>query len=217
VDVAPWAALPASPDDWFKQRPRGFRVTVGKTIRRLAEQGMEHRVVPPEEVDAALERLRRLHQARWGDHSNFLASYDRFAAAGRLGAARGEFAFHELAAGDTVVAAVTSFEVAGRISLYQSGRVDDHRWRSATTVLLARTIQDACRRGFAEVDLLRGDEPYKRNFASDARAVLRLRAATGLTGRLALLLAVGAAGARRLAGRLLRRTAQLLAAIRRST
>jgi CelD/BcsL family acetyltransferase involved in cellulose biosynthesis len=214
VDVAPWATLPASPDDWLRERPRGFRVTVGKTTRRLAAEGMEHRVVPLDAVDAAMERLRRLHQAHWGDASKFLAGYDRFAAAGRLGAARGEFAFHELAAGDTVVAAVTSFEVAGRVSLYQSGRVDEHRWRSATTVLLTRTIQDACRRGFGEVDLLRGDEPYKRNLASGTREILELKAAKGLSGRLALLLAVGAAGARRLAGHLLRRTARRFNALR---
>jgi CelD/BcsL family acetyltransferase involved in cellulose biosynthesis len=216
VDVAPWSSLPASSDDWFRQRPRGFRATVGKTTRRLAAQGMEHRVVPPDSVDAALERLRRLHQARWGDHSNFLACYDRFAAAGRVGAARGELAFHELAAGDTVVAAVSSFEVAGRISLYQSGRAAEHRWRSATTVLLTRTIQDACRRGFGEVDLLRGDESYKRNFASGAREIVRLQAAKGLFGWLALLVAVGAAGLRRRSGRLMRRTMHLLPAIRPS-
>jgi CelD/BcsL family acetyltransferase involved in cellulose biosynthesis len=208
LDVAPCAPLPADPDAWFRQRPRGLRATVGKASRRLAGQGMEHRVVPVEEVEVALETLRRLHQARWGSRSNFLACYDRFAAAGRLGAARGEFAFHELTAGEVVVAAVTSFEVAGRISLYQSGRVPEHHWRSATTVLLTRTIQDACRRGFGEVDLLRGNEAYKRNFASDAREILQLQAAKGLVGSLALLSVVGAAGVRRFAGRLLRRAAQ---------
>jgi CelD/BcsL family acetyltransferase involved in cellulose biosynthesis len=216
LDVAPWAPLPADPDDWFRQRPRGLRATVGKASRRLAGQGMEHRVVPVEEVEVALETLRRLHQARWGSRSKFLACYDRFAAAGRLGAARGEFAFHELTAGETVVAAVTSFEVAGRISLYQSGRVPEHRWRSATTVLLTRTVQDACRRGFGEVDLLRGNETYKQNFASDAREILQLQAAKGFVAGLALLSVVGAAGVRRFAGRL-RRAAQPLDAPRPTT
>jgi CelD/BcsL family acetyltransferase involved in cellulose biosynthesis len=217
LDVAPWAPLPADPDDWFRQRPRGLRATVGKASRRLAGQGMEHRVVPVGEVEMALETLQRLHQARWGSGSSFLGCYERFAAAGRLGAARGEFAFHELTAGETVVAAVTSFEVAERISLYQSGRVPDHRWRSATTVLLARTIQDACRRGFGEVDLLRGAESYKRNFASEAREILQLQAAKGLLAGLALLSVVAAAGVRRFAGRLLRRAAQLLDALRPTT
>jgi CelD/BcsL family acetyltransferase involved in cellulose biosynthesis len=217
LDVAPWAPLPADPDDWFRQRPRGLRATVSKASRRLAAQGMEHRVVPADSVEVALETLRRLHQARWGSRSNFLACYERFAAAGRLGVARGEFAFHELTAGETVVAAVTSFEVAGRISLYQSGRVPEHHWRSATTVLLTRTIQDACRRGFGEVDLLRGNEWYKQNFASDAREILQLQAAKGFVAGFALLSVVGAAGVRRFAGRLLRRAAQLLDALRPTT
>jgi CelD/BcsL family acetyltransferase involved in cellulose biosynthesis len=217
LDVAPWAPLPKDPDDWFRQRPRGLRATVGKASRRLAGQGMEHRVVPVEEVEAALETLQRLHKARWGSRSNFLASYDRFAAAGRLGAARGEFAFHELTAEETVVAAVTSFEVAGRISLYQSGRVPEHRWRSATTVLLTRTVQDACRRGFGEVDLLRGNEPYKQNFASDTREILQLQAAKGFVAGLALRSVAGAAAVRGFLGCLLRRAAQLLDALRPTT
>jgi CelD/BcsL family acetyltransferase involved in cellulose biosynthesis len=217
LDVAPWAPLPKDSDEWFRQRPRGLRATVGKASRRLAGQGMEHRVVPVEEVEAALETLQRLHKARWGSRSNFLASYDRFAAAGRLGAARGEFAFHELTAEETVVAAVTSFEVAGRISLYQSGRVPEHRWRSATTVLLTRTVQDACRRGFGEVDLLRGNEPYKQNFASDTREILQLQAAKGFVAGLALRSVAGAAAVRGFLGCLLRRAAQLLDVLRPTT
>jgi CelD/BcsL family acetyltransferase involved in cellulose biosynthesis len=47
-------------------------------------------------------------------------------------------------------------------------------------------IQDACERGIAEVDLLRGNEPYKRNLAPVTRDLLRLRAAHGAAGHLAL-------------------------------
>ena len=91
---------------------------------------------------------------------------------------------HELGHDDLVVATVTAFEVAGRVSLYQSARLTDHRWRDATTVLLAAIIDDACARGFDEVDFLRGDEPYKGRFTQNHRQVLRLTAGTGVTGRL---------------------------------
>ena len=83
-----------------------------------------------------------------------------------------------------VVATVTAFEVAGRVSLYQSARLTDRRWRDATTVLLAAIIDDACARGFAEVDFLRGDEPYKGRFAPSHREMLRLVAGKGVAGRL---------------------------------
>ena len=91
---------------------------------------------------------------------------------------------HELASDDLVVATVTAFEVAGRVSLYQSARLTDHRWRDATTVLLAAIIDDACARGFKEVDFLRGDEPYKGRFTRNQREMMRLVAGRGVIGRL---------------------------------
>jgi CelD/BcsL family acetyltransferase involved in cellulose biosynthesis len=74
--------------------------------------------------------------------------------------------------------------VAGRVSLYQSARLTDRRWRDATTVLLAAIIDDACARGFSEVDFLRGDEPYKGRFTRNHREMLRLVAGQGVAGRL---------------------------------
>ena len=205
VDVAPWAPLPPRFDDWLAERPRGFRTTVRKASRRLGEQGAVWRVVPADSLDASLATLRQLHGAQWGRRSHFLAGFDEFIAASRAGVAREELLFHELSVAGSAVACVTSFEVAGRVSLYQSGRATEHRWRSATTALLVIVIEDACRRGFAEVDLLRGGEPYKRNFADDLREILRVRAANGRAGRLALTGLTGVERARRLVGHLLRR------------
>jgi CelD/BcsL family acetyltransferase involved in cellulose biosynthesis len=70
------------------------------------------------------------------------------------------------------------------VSLYQSARLTDPRWRDATTVLIAAIIDDACTRGFAEVDFLRGEEPYKGRFAPGHREMFRLVAGTGAVGRL---------------------------------
>lgn len=204
IAVAPWASLAADPTDWLRTRPRSFRATLRKATRRLEQEAVAHRMLRGNSVDAALGTLGRLHRAQWGERSKFLAAYQRFAAASRAGAARGEVVFHELVAGEEVVAAVSCFEFAGRLSLYQSGRLSAHRWRNAATVLLATVIQDACRRGFSEVDLLRGDEPYKANFASAARELLRLRAAHGAAGRLALAALLLGDRARKLAGRPLR-------------
>jgi CelD/BcsL family acetyltransferase involved in cellulose biosynthesis len=70
------------------------------------------------------------------------------------------------------------------VSLYQSARLTDRRWRDATTVLLAAIIDDACARGFNEVDFLRGDEPYKGRFTPNHREMSRLVAGKGVAGRL---------------------------------
>jgi CelD/BcsL family acetyltransferase involved in cellulose biosynthesis len=204
IAVAPWAPLAADSADWLRTRPRGFRATLRKATRRLEQEAVTHRVLRGASVDIALANLWRLHHTQWGRRSNFQAAYDRFAAASRAGAARGEVAFHELVAGEEVLAAVSCFEVADRVSLYQSGRLREHRWRNAATVLLLKVVEDAGRRGLAEVDLLRGDEPYKRNFASAARELVRLQAAHGAAGHLALATLVLSARARKLAGRPLR-------------
>jgi CelD/BcsL family acetyltransferase involved in cellulose biosynthesis len=205
IDAAPWAPLPSDPDEWFATRSRNFRANLRKASRRLEEDGVVHRVAPPAPVEASLESLRRLHAAHWGDQSRFLTSFAQFAAAARAGADRGELVIHELVNGDEVIAAIAALETAGRLSLYQSGRSADRRWRNATTILLARAVQDACRRGLTEVDLLRGGETYKHNFASATREIAQLRAATGARARLGLNVLVLRDQARRLGGALLRR------------
>jgi CelD/BcsL family acetyltransferase involved in cellulose biosynthesis len=203
LDVAPWTPLPDDPADLLASRSANFRANLRKASRRLEADGVTHRTAG--DVEAALESLRRLHGRQWGERSQFLASFERFAVASRAGAGRGEALFHELVAGDTVIATVSCFEVAGRSSLYQSGRLVDRRWRNSTTVLLARVVEDACQRGLTEADFLRGAEPYKHNFATHERHLVRLRAAKGLGGRLGLAGLIGREQARRRAGRLARR------------
>jgi CelD/BcsL family acetyltransferase involved in cellulose biosynthesis len=189
VARAPYAEMPADPERYLAERSANFRANMRKARRRLTEAGVAHRVVPAGDTERALATLRALHVARWGRRSRFLGSFDRFASAARAGAARGELTLHELVAQTTPIASVSCFEVAGRASLYQSGRSVDPRWRSAGSVLLLEAIQDAARRGVREVDLLRGDESYKASFASDDRELVAVQGAAGGRGRL---LAAGA-------------------------
>jgi CelD/BcsL family acetyltransferase involved in cellulose biosynthesis len=186
LTIAPWAALPADPAAYLAGRPSGLRKTLRKASARLAAEGCAHCVKRGPSAVSSLETLRQLHRAQWGDRSRFLPSFQRFEAACRLGAECDEVAVHELAVAGAVVAIMVVFEVAGRVSLYQSARRTDFRWRDATSVLLTAIISDACDRGFTEVDFLRGDEAYKGNFAPTRRELLRLRGASGPAGRLAL-------------------------------
>ena len=179
LTVAPWTPLPANPDAYLAARPALFRKNLRRASSRLAAEGADHRVKRGASAIRSLDTLRQLHDAQWGNRSRFLPSFDRFAAGCRLAAEVDELAVHELAIGELVVAIVVVFEVAGRISLYQSARLTDFRWRDATTVLLNAIIRDACTRGFIEVDFLRGDEAYKNNFASEQRQLLTLRMTNG--------------------------------------
>jgi hypothetical protein len=115
-----------------------------------------------------------------------------------------EVVVHELVSNGLVVATVMAFEVAGRVSLYQSARLTDARWRDATTVLLAAIIDDACDRGFGEVDFLRGEESYKGRFAPSRREIVRLVAGTGFVGHLGSLLMAARSSVRQAAVRCVR-------------
>jgi CelD/BcsL family acetyltransferase involved in cellulose biosynthesis len=186
VAAAPWAPLPADAQVYLAARPTKFRRNLRQASARMKAAGVAHRMHRGPSALRSLADLRQLHEAQWGTGSRFLPSYPRFAAACRLGAEADEVAVHELTTGDTVVAIMVTFEVAGRLSLYQSARLTDFRWRDATALLLAEIIADACTRGFAEVDFLRGEEAYKANFAPERRELVRLLAANGRAGRAAL-------------------------------
>jgi len=182
--VAPFTPLPDSPEAYRASLPAQFRRNLRVAAKRLAAEGVKHQAIRGQAVRQHLETLRELHRSQWGDRSNFLPVFDRFAAGFAGGCEADEVVVHELGNDDLVVATVTAFEVAGRVSLYQSARLTDRRWRDVTTVLLAAIIDDACTRGFHEVDFLRGDEPYKGRFAQQHREMSRLVAGKGVMGRL---------------------------------
>ena len=197
--IAPWTPLPDDSKAYFAGLPSHLRRNIRRATTRLTADGASHRSKRGPSAVEALETLRTMHEAQWGGRSRFLSQFDRFVAACRLGAEADEVVVHELANDETVIATLVSFEVAGRVSLYQSARLLDSRWRNAMSVLLNAVISDACDRGFSEVDFLRGDEPYKGGFAPRRRELFRLLAARGPTGRSARLAKSAALTTRRMA------------------
>jgi len=184
ITVAPFTPLPDNPEAYRATLSSQFRKNLRVSAKRLAAEGVTHQTIRGRAVLPRLDILRQLHTSLWGSRSRFLPVFNRFAAGFAGGCTADEAVIHELGNDDLVVATVTAFEVAGRMSLYQSARLTDRRWRDATIVLLAAIIDDACARGFSEVDFLRGDEPYKGRFTADRREVLRLVAGKGAVGRI---------------------------------
>jgi CelD/BcsL family acetyltransferase involved in cellulose biosynthesis len=182
--VAPFTPSLDSPEAYRATLPAQFRKNLRVSAKRLAADGVAHQTIRGPAVTQRLDTLRELHQSQWGRRSDFLPVVTRFAAGFSAGCADDEVVVHELRKEELVVATVTAFEVAGRVSLYQSARLTDRRWRDATTVLLAAIIDDACARGMNEVDFLRGDEPYKGRFTPNHREMSRLVAGKGVVGRL---------------------------------
>ena len=183
--AAPWTPLAGGVDAYLATLPSSFRRTIRRATARLAANGARHRMRRGPSAVRSLPIFGALHQAQWAGRSEFMPGFGRFAVGFELGAQADEAVVHELATDEEVISIVLAFEVAGRVSLYQSARLLDPRWRDATTVLLAAVIDDACGRGFTEVDFLRGEEPYKGRFAPRRRAMCRLLAGHGGAARAA--------------------------------
>ncbi|MBJ7608048.1 MAG: GNAT family N-acetyltransferase [Candidatus Dormibacteraeota bacterium] len=198
TDVAPYVSLSGG---FLASGSAKLRSTVNRTERRLGKVAGSLVVRRVEDTELALGLLRRLHALRWAGASAFLDDFDRFGAVCRAAALRGELAICALFAGEEAIAVVAAFEVAGRISYYQSGRDPAPRWRRSGTLLLARSIDGAAERGLREADLLRGDEQYKLELTSERRQLWRLRCTTGPRSTLALGIDVAAEHGRHLLGR----------------
>lgn len=162
-------------EKWLAQQP-GFRVDVATS---------------PADVPRALEQFFALHAARWqseggsdGITGDALVRFHRDLAQ-RL-AERGWLRLYTLSVAGRAIASVHAIHVAaaprGKLLYYQSGY--DPAWgaRSPGLVLLARVIRDAFELRCAELDFLRGCEPYKRDWARGVRRTVRLSVRGGAAG-----------------------------------
>jgi CelD/BcsL family acetyltransferase involved in cellulose biosynthesis len=202
IDVI--AAAPSQPLDgqrpFLHTRSGSFRREVGRNRRRLAELPARHRQIDKPELDVAMRSFAGLHASRT-DRQELLDELPRLSGALAAGLACGEACIDVLEIEQNIIAAVISFRVEGRLCVYQSARSLAHEHRNAVTVLLADIVERARTEGCTELDLLRGTEAYKRNFADQRRAVLRLRAASGTPARAGLVLMTVVDAARASAGR----------------
>lgn len=149
---------------WFS-RQRGFRIEVATQVGETAE---------------AMEDFLRLHRLRWapegGSYGIPPGRVEEFhRAVAPLLAARGFLRLYRLFLADRAVAAVYGLELGGRFYYYQSGMDPEWAARSPGMVLTGRTVEDAYARSLSFYDFLRGTEPYKLEWAAQARETVALR------------------------------------------
>lgn len=163
--------------------PGRLRSTVKRSTKRLSKAGFDVVVVGADRTEEALDTLLHLHDDRWSEHSGFSAGWPRFRDAASAGMAAGEVVVHELAdESGTVIATELEMVSRNRVAFYQAGRLTDHDYRGSGSALKGGVLQWAVGRGFTEFDLLRGDEPYKHEWATASRHVVRVRVGVGPRG-----------------------------------
>ncbi|MEA2245559.1 MAG: hypothetical protein QOH46_88, partial [Solirubrobacteraceae bacterium] len=192
-------------DEYLASRSKNFREQVRRRARKLArEHSVEFRLSDAEHLDADLDTLFGLHDARWSDSEEETSAFDESRQAfhrafARHAVERGWLRLWVLEADGEPVACWYGFRFAQIEWYYQSGRNPDWEKQSVGFVLMAHTIQSAFDDGMLEYRLLRGGEGYKERFASDDPGLETMALTRGPVGKAALLAVTGPA--RKLAAR----------------
>ena len=200
-------------DEFLAGRSANLRQEVRRRERRLArEHDVRYRLIEDAAaLPEALDVLFTLHGTRWGEAGTpAYGQAQRFHREFAIRAhERGWLRLWFLEVNGRPVGAWHGFRFGDADWYYQSGR--DPAWDrySVGTVLLAHTIRDCVESGIPRYLLLRGDEPYKRRFATDDPGLETVAFGAGILGRTGLLAARSLAklptGSRRRIAHVLRR------------
>lgn len=195
IEAAPYLPLPSTGEEFLAGLSSSFRRSLRRSTRRLADAGYSHARTRPDEAPEVLAAFWDLHRAR-GDRERLLTQAPLVDAAVTAGLRCGECRIDVLRDAGDPIAICIAFHVGDRLSLYQLARSVSPAHAGAGSVLLAQVIEDAIAGGCREVDLLRGEEPYKEHFTRSTRPMVALRAGHGLPGRVLVDARQGVATAR---------------------
>ncbi len=157
-------------DAWLECRPAGFRRRARAVERRLEAAAAVFRTADAGTVRDDLATLIRLHRERFGDRTRVFDGPRReflVDAALRLQGA-GRLRLTTLEVGGEPVGAMLFLRHRGVDAYYQAG------WDPGAAALSPgfALLLDAVRRARGELSLLRGGEPYKREWASFDRPLI---------------------------------------------
>ncbi len=180
-DVCPVATIPdgADFDGFLATLDKKDRHEIRRKIRRAEGTGEVRLDVSPQPL-AELDQFVDLHQARWGDQGLFPATpggdqsrrfarglFERFGPAGPV-----KLTF--LSVGGQRIGTGIHFETADSLLYYNAGVDPDAMHLSPGVLLVAGYVQLAIACGRRRVDFLRGDEPYKYQWAAVDEPIRRL-------------------------------------------
>lgn len=178
TDSCPVIPLPASWEDYLGSLSSKNRHELRRKLRR-AEREAElefYRCAANERLQEDMELFFQLHGLSSHEKKRFMVQAMRafFLDVASAFFERGWLDLRFLFVNGEPAAALLSFDYAGRIYLYNSGYDPRFSSLSVGNVLLARLIKEGIERGRAELDLLRGNEPYKYRLGGEDRPLFSL-------------------------------------------
>jgi predicted ATP-grasp superfamily ATP-dependent carboligase/CelD/BcsL family acetyltransferase involved in cellulose biosynthesis len=183
IGSAPYIALPRTFAEYLTALSPSSRYLITRSRRdldRWAGAGLAlHLASTPAELDAGRAALHALHGERWGGAGAFVSP--RFTAfhdavmPGLL--ARGSLELAWLTVRGEPLAAAYGIVWRGKVYFYQAGRsLAVPKGLRPGIAMHARLIERATELGRHEYDFLDGHSRYKRQLATAARSIVRLRA-----------------------------------------
>ncbi|MEA3056184.1 MAG: hypothetical protein QOD30_1616 [Actinomycetota bacterium] len=179
-------------DEYLRGKSKNFREQLRRRARKLeAKHAVEYRLATSETVASDLATLFDLHVRRWGDDAPFAAPESRrfHGDIGRIALDRSWLRLWTLELDGKPAASLLGYRFAGADYFVQGGRDPDHESSSVGSLLLFQTVRSAVEDGMSEYRLLRGDESYKSQLATDDRPVHSFAVANTSAGRAAIALA----------------------------
>lgn len=174
ADVCPFADLSHGYDHYLAGRSASFRYALNRSRRRARSAGLDCGELGPDALKPAAlaEEFLRVHRARFTTSCFDPPVARRFllAALPELFADRRLRVF-ALRRGDRILAMQLHMQGAESLGYWNGGFVAQAARYAPGRLLLATALRQACREGLAELDLLRGDEPYKKSWASSSRPI----------------------------------------------
>jgi CelD/BcsL family acetyltransferase involved in cellulose biosynthesis len=166
----PFIELPATWDEYVKSRGRHMRQTLKAKLRKVEMlEGFRWEVARRSEADGAIERLLDLNAVRWNKSRS--KREKTFGELFRRCYASGSFLIGSIKIGGLTIASQGSFidrdtkTVLGYMMAFDPA----YKHVSPGSAMVALSIRTAIENGFAFYDLSRGDEAYKKSFATATR------------------------------------------------
>lgn len=167
----PYIDLPTTWEEYLRSRPAKIRRNIGYRERSLFKQGPTSvSFYDGDDLELGWRHFRHLHDARWGGvgafddrldalHRHFTASQS---ASGRLW-------LSTLNVAGEAVSAWYGFTDGDAVHCYQMGRSPEWNRFGVGRVHTGLMVQRAIAHGLRRFDFLRGDEPYKAEWATGTR------------------------------------------------
>jgi CelD/BcsL family acetyltransferase involved in cellulose biosynthesis len=177
---SPYLTLDGTWDDYTKSRSQRFRKQLKRSARLLGEEGdwAVTRMREGDDARAWMAELLAVNDASWkaARGTNLFRCPEIRAFFEELVpemAARGLVDLHLLRLNGEAVAYELCFRLGGTLFAYNAGYLESLEHLSLGTLNTAAVIESAFERGFAEYDMLRGDESYKLRWSGSHRTEWR--------------------------------------------